>query len=70
MAGETKKAKEFKIKFGDSASDVINEIILAFNEMYIYDNSEAWETREDEIKFWIKVQKKLNKFKNISNGKI
>jgi len=70
MAGETKKAKEFSIKYKDLASDVIDEIIHAFNEMYIYDNSEAWEDRKNEIKYWLKVQKKLNKFKNISNGKI
>lgn len=68
MAGETKKAKELSVKFGNLAPDVIDEIIHAFNEMYIYDNSEAYETREDEIKWWLNVKKKLNKFKNITNA--
>ena len=55
------KAEHLKEKFGTLASNVVDEIISGLNEMYIYDNSEAYETREDEITWWTDVQKLINK---------
>lgn len=53
------KAKYLKEKFGDLAVDVVNEITDGLESMYIYDNSEAFETREDELKWWMKVIKEI-----------
>jgi hypothetical protein len=58
MTEEEKKEMLIK-KFGKLAPKVIEEIINALCEMYIYDNSEAYETRELEIKIWKKVKKSL-----------
>jgi hypothetical protein len=51
-----KKAVKLVETFGKLAPKVVDEIIDGLCEMYIYDNSEAYETREDEIKWWKKVK--------------
>lgn len=57
------KAEHLVQVFGKLAPKVVDEIIDGLEEMYIYDNSEAYETREDEVKWWKKVKKLIKKIK-------
>ncbi|CAH56633.1 hypothetical protein PHG11b_6 [Flavobacterium phage 11b] len=54
---QSEKAVNLVETFGKLAPKVVDEIIDGLCEMYIYDNSEAYETREDEIRWWKKVKK-------------
>lgn len=53
------KIKRFKREWKDDAPNVIDEIISALRGFYIYDNSEAYETRKDEIEEWKMIKEKL-----------
>tara|TARA_R110000796_G_scaffold162503_1_gene279275 strand:- start:13856 stop:14044 length:189 start_codon:yes stop_codon:yes gene_type:complete len=55
------KAEQLVESFGKLAPKVVDEIIDGLLEMYIYDNSEAHETRIDEVKWWKKVKKLTKK---------
>lgn len=58
---KSKKAKKLVEVFGKLAPKVVDEIIKGLEEMYIYDNTEAYETRIEEVKWWEKVKKKTHK---------
>lgn len=49
-------------KFGQLASAVVDEIVNALMNMYIYDNSEAHETRESKVEWWNDVQKLIEAY--------
>jgi len=59
--GQSEKAEKLVEVFGKLAPKVVDEIIDGLEEMYIYDNSEAYETRIDEVKWWKKVKKLTKK---------
>ena len=61
---KSEKAEKLVKAFGKLAPKVVDEIINGLEEMYIYDNSSAYEDRIDEVKWWKKV-KKLTKKKII-----
>lgn len=58
---QSEKAEKLVEVFGKLAPKVVDEIINGLEEMYIYDNSEAYEDRIEEVKWWKEVKKLTKK---------
>ena len=58
---QSEKAEKLVKVFGKLAPKVVAEIIDGLEEMYIYDNSSAYEDRIEEVKWWKEVKKLTKK---------